>query len=98
MSIATREQAVVDAVEKRLYIDGQWRDAGEGRTLSVEDPSTGEALCEVADATPSRRPGGPRRGRRQAARMGGDAGQSARRDPLARLRGTQRAGGRPRRC
>jgi succinate-semialdehyde dehydrogenase / glutarate-semialdehyde dehydrogenase len=52
MSIATGEQAVVDAVEKRLYIGGEWRDAEGGGTLGVEDPSTGETLCEVADATP----------------------------------------------
>jgi succinate-semialdehyde dehydrogenase/glutarate-semialdehyde dehydrogenase len=52
MSIATREQAVVDGVEKRLYIGGEWRQAEDGGTLSVEDPATGEPLCEVADATP----------------------------------------------
>ena len=52
MSIATQEQTVVDKVEKRLYIGGEWRDASEGDTLAVEDPSTGEPLCEVADATP----------------------------------------------
>jgi len=52
MSIATQEQAVVDKVEKRLYIGGEWRNASEGQTLAVEDPSTGEPLCEIADATP----------------------------------------------
>ncbi len=29
---------------------GRWRPARSGRTLAVEDPSTGEALCVVADA------------------------------------------------
>ncbi|HXE99498.1 MAG TPA: NAD-dependent succinate-semialdehyde dehydrogenase [Solirubrobacterales bacterium] len=52
MSIATQEQTVVDRVEKRLYVGGAWRDASEGGTLTVEDPATGEALCEIADATP----------------------------------------------
>ncbi|MGH2967072.1 MAG: NAD-dependent succinate-semialdehyde dehydrogenase [Solirubrobacterales bacterium] len=52
MSIATREQAVVDGVEKRLYIGGEWRDASGGQILAVLDPATGESLCEVADATP----------------------------------------------
>jgi succinate-semialdehyde dehydrogenase / glutarate-semialdehyde dehydrogenase len=52
MSIATQEQTVVEKVEKRLYIGGEWRDASEGNTFAVEDPSTGEPLCEVADATP----------------------------------------------
>src|SRR3954451_21166015 len=51
MSIATREQEVVDKVEKRLDIGGEWRDASGGATLEVEDPSTGEPLCEVADGT-----------------------------------------------
>ena len=52
MAVATREQEVVDKVEKRLLIGGEWRDATGGATLAVEDPATGEALCEVADATP----------------------------------------------
>src|SRR5256885_15272192 len=51
MSIATQEQAVVDKGEKRPLIGGEWRDASGG-TLEVEDPATGEAIAEVADATP----------------------------------------------
>jgi succinate-semialdehyde dehydrogenase/glutarate-semialdehyde dehydrogenase len=42
---------VVDSVPKQLYVGGEWRDASGGGTLAVEDPSTGETLCEVADAT-----------------------------------------------
>src|SRR5690606_5878952 len=49
-STATSEQAVVDAVPKRLFIGGEWVDAAQGAVLSVEDPSTGRVLCEVADA------------------------------------------------
>jgi succinate-semialdehyde dehydrogenase / glutarate-semialdehyde dehydrogenase len=52
MSTQTAERTVVEDVEKRLYIGGEWRDATGGKTLAVEDPSTAEALCEVADATP----------------------------------------------
>jgi succinate-semialdehyde dehydrogenase / glutarate-semialdehyde dehydrogenase len=52
MSIATQEQTVIDGVEKRLYIGGEWRDASGGDTLAVEDPATGAPLCEIADATP----------------------------------------------
>jgi succinate-semialdehyde dehydrogenase/glutarate-semialdehyde dehydrogenase len=52
MAIATSEQSVVDSVPHQLYIGGQWRDGAAG-TLPVEDPATGETLCEVADATPS---------------------------------------------
>ena len=52
MSVATSEQQVVDGVPKQLLIGGEWRDGTGGETLSVEDPATGESLCEVADATP----------------------------------------------
>jgi succinate-semialdehyde dehydrogenase/glutarate-semialdehyde dehydrogenase len=53
MSItATQEQAALDAVPNQLFIGGEWRDAGGGATLAVEDPATGESLVEVADATP----------------------------------------------
>src|SRR5215210_5286242 len=52
MSIATSEQSVVDSVNKQLFIGGEWRDASGGGTLIVEDPSTAEPLCEIADGTP----------------------------------------------
>ena len=45
----TREQAVVDSVPKGLYIGGEWRETTD--TLGVEDPSTGEVIAQVADAT-----------------------------------------------
>jgi succinate-semialdehyde dehydrogenase/glutarate-semialdehyde dehydrogenase len=48
---ASEEQRIVDATPKQLYIGGKWRDGARG-TLSVEDPATGESLCEVADASP----------------------------------------------
>jgi succinate-semialdehyde dehydrogenase/glutarate-semialdehyde dehydrogenase len=48
---APEEQRVIDEVPKQLYIGGEWRDGSEG-TLAVEDPSTGEPLCEIADASP----------------------------------------------
>src|SRR5437764_14186710 len=47
---ATKEQQVLEQVPKQLYIDGEWRDGSKG-TLPVEDPATGEALAEVADAS-----------------------------------------------
>jgi succinate-semialdehyde dehydrogenase/glutarate-semialdehyde dehydrogenase len=52
MSAATQERTVVDAVPTQLFIGGEWRDASGGATLEVEDPSTGETLTSVADATP----------------------------------------------
>ncbi len=44
------EHRVVEQAPKQLYIGGEWRDGSKG-TLEVEDPSTGDPLCEVADAS-----------------------------------------------
>jgi succinate-semialdehyde dehydrogenase/glutarate-semialdehyde dehydrogenase len=52
MTIASREQEVVEGVPKDLFVGGEWRPASGGKTLPVEDPATGETLCAVADATP----------------------------------------------
>jgi succinate-semialdehyde dehydrogenase/glutarate-semialdehyde dehydrogenase len=51
MSTVSSEQAILDGVKTQLYIGGEWRDGGEGGTLAVEDPATGETIAEVADAT-----------------------------------------------
>jgi succinate-semialdehyde dehydrogenase/glutarate-semialdehyde dehydrogenase len=51
MSIATEERSVVDKVPKQLYVGGEWRDGTGGDTFGVEDPATGETICEVADGT-----------------------------------------------
>ncbi|MGI8726117.1 MAG: NAD-dependent succinate-semialdehyde dehydrogenase [Solirubrobacterales bacterium] len=42
---------VVEATPKQLWIGGEWREANGGGKLSVENPATGESLCEIADAT-----------------------------------------------
>ncbi|GAB3715032.1 NAD-dependent succinate-semialdehyde dehydrogenase [Amycolatopsis oliviviridis] len=47
------EAGVVAAVDKELFIGGKWVPATGGKTFPVLDPSTGEALCEVADASPA---------------------------------------------
>jgi succinate-semialdehyde dehydrogenase / glutarate-semialdehyde dehydrogenase len=52
MSTTTSEQTAIESVPKQLFIGGEWRDASGGATLDVEDPSTGEAIAAVADATP----------------------------------------------
>ncbi|MGH3589011.1 MAG: aldehyde dehydrogenase family protein, partial [Pseudonocardia sp.] len=51
-SSSSDEARVVDAVPTGLFIGGTWRPAASGRTLAVDDPATGKALCEVADAGP----------------------------------------------
>ena len=45
-----QEQAVVDRVPKQLFIGGRWGQARAGGTFGVEDPATGQVLCQVADA------------------------------------------------
>src|SRR5581483_10761619 len=47
---ASEEQRILDQVPKQLYIGGEWRDGAKGE-LAVEDPATGETLCEVADGS-----------------------------------------------
>ncbi|MDN5857321.1 MAG: NAD-dependent succinate-semialdehyde dehydrogenase [Pseudonocardia sp.] len=47
------ESRVVDAAPTGLFIGGDWRAATGGATVVVEDPATGKALSEVADATPA---------------------------------------------
>ncbi|MGJ9372718.1 NAD-dependent succinate-semialdehyde dehydrogenase [Nesterenkonia sp. CF4.4] len=48
---AERESSLIEAVPKRLFINGEWVDAEGGATLEVLDPSTGRLLCTVADAS-----------------------------------------------
>ena len=52
MGGADREGAVLDAVETGVMVGGAWRPARSGRSFPVEDPATGQALTEVADAGP----------------------------------------------
>ena len=51
-TVSSTEASVVDRVPKGLFIGGTWRDATGGGTLDVLDPSTGDVLAAVADATP----------------------------------------------
>ena len=44
---------IATAAPTGLLIGAGWTDAGDGRTLPVEDPATGEILAEVADASPA---------------------------------------------
>jgi succinate-semialdehyde dehydrogenase / glutarate-semialdehyde dehydrogenase len=52
MSAARTEQSVLENAPNQLLIGGAWRDATGAGKLAVEDPATGETLCEIADATP----------------------------------------------
>lgn len=49
--MAMSQKDLIDSVPTGLLIGGSWRDSSDGATIKVEDPSTGEVLTEVADAT-----------------------------------------------
>jgi succinate-semialdehyde dehydrogenase/glutarate-semialdehyde dehydrogenase len=51
-STSSDEARVLDQVRTELFIGGSWRPAAGGAKLPVDDPATGKALCEVADASP----------------------------------------------
>src|SRR5438105_9778667 len=40
--------ATASAAKQRMYIDGQWCDADDGRTLTVTNPATEEGVADVA--------------------------------------------------
>ncbi|MGB3374095.1 MAG: NAD-dependent succinate-semialdehyde dehydrogenase [Microbacterium sp.] len=52
-TVASNEQELLARVPGKLFIGGQWSDAEEGRTFDVRDPSTGEVIASIADATPA---------------------------------------------
>jgi succinate-semialdehyde dehydrogenase / glutarate-semialdehyde dehydrogenase len=53
MSItADQEKTVLSNVNTQLFIGGEWRESANGATLDVEDPSTGNTIATIADATP----------------------------------------------
>ena len=53
MTNATLEATVLDKVDGGLFIGGEWVAAEGGKTLAVIDPATGEAIKEIADASPA---------------------------------------------
>ncbi len=52
-SLTGHEAEVVGAVPQGLFIGGEWRSGSGGSEIDVEDPSTGEVITSVADATPA---------------------------------------------
>ena len=49
---AADEKRVLSGVRTELYLGGEWTAPASGRTVAVEDPSTGETIAEVADGGP----------------------------------------------
>src|SRR5688572_24506139 len=52
-SLSDHESRVISSVPRKLLIGGEWVDAEHGAQFDVLDPSTGEILCSVADASPA---------------------------------------------
>ncbi len=51
MPLSEHESQVVRRAPTGLFVGGEWREASDGTRLDVEDPSTGEVIASVADAT-----------------------------------------------
>ena len=52
-SHTAREQELIATLPTQLLIGGRWREASTGQRFGVDDPSTGEQLTTVADASPA---------------------------------------------
>ncbi|MEY2698676.1 MAG: hypothetical protein RL720_632 [Actinomycetota bacterium] len=46
------EAELLAKVPSQLYINGQWVDGSEGKTIEVKDPATGKVIKTIADASP----------------------------------------------
>ncbi len=49
--LSAHETTVIGTVPTGLFIGGSWRPATGGATIAVDDPSSGEVIAHVADAT-----------------------------------------------
>jgi len=51
--MTSHESDLLAQIPNQLFIGGEWVDAEEGKTLDVFDPSTGEVIRRIADASPA---------------------------------------------
>ncbi|WP_060915549.1 NAD-dependent succinate-semialdehyde dehydrogenase [Microbacterium oleivorans] len=51
--MTSHESDLLAQIPNQLFIGGEWVDAEEGKTLDVIDPSTGEVIRRIADASPA---------------------------------------------
>jgi len=51
MSLSPTESALIDSVPTGLFIAGERREASDSARVDVEDPSTGQVIASVADAS-----------------------------------------------
>jgi succinate-semialdehyde dehydrogenase/glutarate-semialdehyde dehydrogenase len=48
--MSSAAETAIGRAPKQLFIGGSWRDADLGAAFAVEDPASGEVLCQVAEA------------------------------------------------
>jgi len=53
MTTIQQESTLIERVADGLFIGGEWVPAEGGKTFAVHDPSTGEVIKEIADASPA---------------------------------------------
>ena len=53
MTTIQQESTLIERVADGLFIGGEWVPAEGGKTFTVNDPSTGEVVKEIADASPA---------------------------------------------
>lgn len=51
--MTSRESDLLSRIPNQLFIGGEWVDAEGAKTLDVVDPSTGEVIRSIADASPA---------------------------------------------
>lgn len=51
-NVALTEASLLESVPKRLFIGGEWVAASGGTAFDVTDPSTGDVIATIADASP----------------------------------------------
>lgn len=51
MGLNIKEKELLDRVQTGLGIGGVWQESSSGKTIDVHDPSTGEVVKSIADAT-----------------------------------------------
>jgi succinate-semialdehyde dehydrogenase/glutarate-semialdehyde dehydrogenase len=49
MTVIQTPMQSVNAIERQMYINGEWTGAARGRTFAVRNPATGETVAKVAD-------------------------------------------------
>ena len=88
---ASKEQQVLDQVPKQLYIARRVARRRRRAPLPVEDPATGETLCEVADASVEDAKAALDAAVEAGPELASHGPARARRDPAPRVRDDHRA-------